>query len=308
MSLSKHLRKRNSAEPKLICISIGSVVTPVLLNYSLQASHHAHLSPAQVTRVCACVRAHVGVGGWVYWMCSHRWMLGLLEKSHVAPAKVFSSTGQREKSASLTNEKENKRERKKARLSRRHRKKLYKKFEDDSPVFSQVSQSFTSPEHSWCSLCIENRSELDASVTGLKKKVVTGDHQRDKDGRCSTHPRLPFHSSFSWIVTVTEKWVLLLYVQAGGGVGPGGKGIPYLLGHSMVRVELIHPVESSSSLRLATLLQSICQVDGESQRRAEKEERRRGARLDQIHTREKERIFLFLSRCWVMCWACSPPC
>lgn len=43
-------------------------------------------------------------------MCSHRWMLGLLEKSHVAPAKVFSSTGQREKSASLTNEKENKKE------------------------------------------------------------------------------------------------------------------------------------------------------------------------------------------------------
>lgn len=45
-------------------------------------------------------------------MCSHRQMLGLLEKSQVAPAKVFSSTGQREKSASLTNEREIKRERK----------------------------------------------------------------------------------------------------------------------------------------------------------------------------------------------------
>lgn len=58
--------------------------------------------------------------------------------------------------------------------------------------------------------------------------------------------------------------------RGGVGWGWGVKGIPYLLGHSMVRVELIHPVESSSSLRLATLLQSICQVDGESQRRAVK--------------------------------------
>lgn len=57
---------------------------------------------------------------------------------------------------------------------------------------------------------------------------------------------VPLFILHSWIVTVTEKWVMLLYVQAGGGVGVGDKGIPYLLGHSMAQVELIHPVESSS--------------------------------------------------------------
>lgn len=67
------------------------------------------------------------------------------------------------------------------------------------------------------------------------------------------------------------------------GLSRGAKGIPYLLGHSMVRVELIHPVESSSSLRLATLLQSICQVDEEKFRgEQKKEERRRGAHLGHI--------------------------
>lgn len=73
------------------------------------------------------------------------------------------------------------------------------------------------------------------------------------------------------------------------------KGIPYLVGHSMVQDEQLHPVGSSSALLLATAYVIYPPSGGresEERRTGRTRKRRRGARLDQNHRRHRESLAL----------------